>query len=243
MHHFLEAREFAYGRAEFFHAVCFRLQGIRFQVARVVFLRFLFIDVFIARGQVGQVCIDPCFDEFRRPAFALHRAEQVFQVVDLVVYVAPVAFEGVAVGEAIDQLLVHLHAFQFGHGVQGGFLEGARIFLDHFVAEGVEGVDADLVGIRPDELEEPFAHGNDARVCIREAEDVFRACIRIQEDLADAAGQDLGFARAGTGDYHDRPFDMVDRFFLFFVQFLEFFEEAEAEFFFRGRHGVELFDW
>ena len=98
-----------------------------------------------------------------------------------------------------------------------------------------------FIGIAADELDQPFPHGHDTGLGECEAKDVLGLCVGIEEDLADAAGQDLGLSRARTGDHHHRSFNRIHGLSLFLVQgaigVFKFFQELLA-----GRHEMNFSD-
>ena len=76
----------------------------------------------------------------------------------------------------------------------------------------------DLVGIAADELDESLAHGHDPGIGEGQAKDILGLGIRIEQDLADPTGEDLGFSGARSGNDHHRTFYGIDRLFLFVIQ-------------------------
>ena len=184
-HHLLELLELVAGGTQLFHLFPLFLDLVQAHVALFKFLGGALADVFVAVGEVVEVLVYFLADIIAGPAFALHEAEEGLEAVDLEIYVAPVALEGVVLAEAVYKLLHQLDAFEVADGVEGGLFKEAEVVLYDVVAEGVEGVDVDLVGVGADELGEAAAHGYYACVCIGEAKDVGGVEVGIaEEDLS-----------------------------------------------------------
>ena len=66
---------------------------------------------------------------------------------------------------------------------------------------------------------EPGAHIGSAGFGEGEAEDVFGVGVGGFEDIDYAGGEELGFAGAGAGEDEQRTIDMIDGFFLCWVEF------------------------
>lgn len=118
----------------------------------------------------------------------------------------------------IDQLFQHLDAFEIGQWLQFPLVEVAKVFLNDRVAEGVKGMQVDFVCVAADELDQAFAHCDYAGIGKGEAEDVLGLGIGFEQDLADAAGQDLGFSGARSGNDHHWSLNGINRLTLFGVQ-------------------------
>lgn len=80
-------------------------------------------------------------------------------------------------------------------------------------------MDIDFIGIWADDLQQTLPHGYRACIGIGHAENIVRQGIGFHQDLPDADGQDLGFARTWACDYHYWPFNRIDRLFLSSVEF------------------------
>ena len=55
-------------------------------------------------------------------------------------------------GEGVHQEFKEFDLFQVSDGIEGGFFKKREIFLDHFIAKSMEGLNIYFVGVGADEL-------------------------------------------------------------------------------------------
>ncbi len=221
-HQLLKTAEFVYGRPQFFHFFGFFSNFIGAYVAFFEFFGGPFGDVFVALRQAGDVFINFRVHEFGHPVFAFHGAEQGVQVIDLEIYIAPIAFQRVVFGEPVYQLFEQGRAFDIGHGVHCGLFKQRKMVLYNIVTKGVEGADVYFVGVGTDQLQQPAAHGNYPGIGVGKTKNVLGVGIGIEQNFAYAAGKDLGFPGSGPGNYHYGAFNSIYRGFLFGIEFCIF---------------------
>src|SRR6266568_9393281 len=65
----------------------------------------------------------------------------------------------------------------------GAMIEKLPLLIDNLGAKTMKGMNGDFIRARPDNLAEPLAHGTRAALGKCQAEDVFRECIRLFEDI------------------------------------------------------------
>ena len=94
-----------------------------------------------------------------------------------------------------------------------------------FIAKPVECINGDFISIRTHKLTESLLHRRRTRFGIGEAKDVLRLRIRFFQNIQNPCGQDLGFPRSRSGNYHNGSFNGINGKLLFCIEFLiEFFE-------------------
>lgn len=96
-------------------------------------------------------------------------------------------------------LLDICHLFQFAQ-----MQKMIWIFCDDSRSEAMERRDAHIMRPRADDILELGTHGLDASVGISDSKNAVCRCISLAQDVGDAKGEDGRFARAGTGDHHNR---------------------------------------
>ena len=132
----------------------------------------------------------------------------------------------VVFGEAVDQFFKKLDLFKFGYGIERRFFKEREVFLNDIIAKGVKRIDIDLICVGADEMLQSFAHGYHTGIGICEAENILWSRVGIEQYFTNAAGQDLGFARARARDHHHGAFNAVHRTALLLVQSFVFFSEC-----------------
>ena len=147
LHHFLELLKFLDGSLQLGHLVFFGIEQFHFQVAGIELARFSFIDVFIPGRKVVEVCLDGIQDQVCSPALPLHAAEQLAEVLGFKIYITAVPFQRMVFGKLVDQFPQQGNRFQIGDGFQAIFFKIREVILDDLVAEGMIGMDVDLVSV------------------------------------------------------------------------------------------------
>ena len=89
----------------------FFFQLIFFQIAGFILFDGFFIYEFIAGWKVSEIFVDFLLMNSGVHAFTFHGAEQRLQVIDLVIYIAAVSFQGMVFGKAIDQFFEQMRFF------------------------------------------------------------------------------------------------------------------------------------
>ncbi len=104
--------------------------------------------------------MDRIQDQVCRPAFPLHAAEELAEVLCFKIHITAVPFQGMVFGELVDQFPHQGNRFQIGDGFQAVFFKIREVILDDLIAKRMIGMDVDLVGIRADDFEQTLAHGH-----------------------------------------------------------------------------------
>ncbi len=115
--------------------------------------------------------------------------------------------QGCVLLQPIQQTADDADLLQLAERLQVRLTEVLEVLLDQIAAKAVEGKYPDPVRLRADELQQPLAHRLHARFREGEAEDVVCAGIRLAQDVTDAGGEEVGFARSRPGQDHHRPVD------------------------------------
>jgi hypothetical protein len=156
-----------------------------------------------------EVLVNLFFDKTYGPVLRFHLTEEVLEVVFVKIAIRAALAELVLPRQFIEQFSDDFHPFEVAERLQFPAAKAVEVVLDDGVAKGMEGEDVHLVGVRPDEREQPLPHGLHPSVGEGEAEDVVRLCVGSEQDVADAGGEDVGLARARPGDDQHGAFDGV----------------------------------
>ncbi len=97
--------------------------------------------------------------------------------------------KGVGLGQGVEQPPNDADAFQLRERLQPRPAEVVQVLLNNVAAETVEGINADAVGLRTNEVQQPLAHRLDAGIREGEAENVVGSGVGLQQDVPDAGGQ------------------------------------------------------
>ena len=114
------------------------------------------------------------------------------------------------------------------------------IFFEDFFAESMEGEDFDVAAAFAAGFDDARLHFAGSFFCVGEGEDIFAAESGVGvEEVADAFGDDAGFAGAGAGDDKERPVAVSDGAALGVVELeVAGFERGDVEK--RGIHVIRL---
>ena len=114
-----------YGGPEFFHPFFSSSILSFFRSPALNSLYFLFVNELIAVRQVFHIIIDALIDEFGRPSFALHVAEELLQVLLQSTH-RPGTVSAGGFWEAVDQFFKSWIFFKFGNGIERRFSKNDR---------------------------------------------------------------------------------------------------------------------
>ena len=101
---------------------------------------------------------------FRLPVFPFNVGVEPGEVTEVKIHFPFHSFQWVIIRKPIDQFFHKLNAFQFTQRFQILFAQYPSLFLDHFIAEGMEGVDVDFVSITAKKTREALTHGHGAGI-------------------------------------------------------------------------------
>ena len=193
-----------------------------FSVCGEAFFRRLFVSIVFRDGDID-VVIDMPDDVVWLPSFPFDVGVEPREIAEVKIHFPFHSFQGVIVRKPVDQFFHELNSFKLAQRFQILFAQNPSLFLDHFIAEGMEGVDVYFIRVTAKKTGEALTHGHGAGVSERKAEDILWLSVGFQQDLGDAEGEDLCFPCSGSGDHHYRTFDGFNRFFLAAVQLGVFF--------------------
>lgn len=225
------------GFAEELHAAEFFFIELDFEVAFFVFSRFSFVVELRSLEQAVGIGPGLLKEVIGVPVFFLDVYEEFSEQAGQCVGVGVLFFEVVVGGQFVEQLVDDFDAFEFCDELPVFEVEVLGVVAQDAVGEGVEGVDVDAVGGGPDEFEQAFAHGECGRIGEGEAEDVFGIGIGLEEDLADAGGEHVGFSRARSGQHEYGAFDLVHGLSLGVIEPVQHLAKA-FELFFSAFHAA-----
>ena len=121
--------------------------------------------------------------------------------------------------ELVDQFPEQGNRFQIGDGFQAVFFKISQVVLDDLVAEGMIGMDVDLVSIWANHFQQALSHGHRTRIGIGHAKDVLGKRVRFHQDFPNPDGQNLRFSSARARNDHYWPFNGIHRLFLSSIEF------------------------
>ena len=106
-----------------FHFFFFFFNLIFFQITGIKLFVFSFVNKFITVWKILQVFINFLIDKWSRPSFSFHGTEKFIQVMNLKIYVAPIALERMVFWKWIYELFKELYFFKFGNGIKRCFFK------------------------------------------------------------------------------------------------------------------------